>query len=157
MSVNYSSSLIAGVTLEDFFTKNGEKVETFDEFDRKGNKTGKQFKEVLLVATLPDGNEIVIGKVNGSGGYSDIVYDFYTSLGFDGEDSDQTTLKLYQPDYTDVRLDRKLIGLSLCYTDDVEKIEVTKLNETIIKVRTELEEKFGYKGIVNLYVTRNVS
>jgi hypothetical protein len=37
MGVHHSSSLIIGISLQEFFIKVGEKVETFDEFDRKGN------------------------------------------------------------------------------------------------------------------------
>jgi hypothetical protein len=156
MGVHHSSSLIIGISLQEFFIKVGEKVETFDEFDRKGNKTGKKFTEKKLLATLPDGNEVVIGEmVKDKWSSLDFQYDFYSSLGFNGSESDQTFLKLHYVDFTN-NLSNYIIGVNFESTDgDVEKIDFSKLNETILNVRDELKEKFSYNGIVNIYLMHN--
>jgi hypothetical protein len=153
MSVSYKAFLVAGISLEDFFRKVGEKTETFDEYDKKGNKTGKQFTETKIIATLPDGNEVEIGKMVAKFP----VYDFYSSISFDGDFSDQTFLGLHWNNYETRELLNKVIGSIVLETYEVKSVNIDKMNKIILEVRDELKEKFGYDGIVKLYLINYVS
>ena len=157
MSTTYSSSLVVGISLQEFFRKVEKKTETFDEYDKKGNKTGKTFKETKLIATLPDGNDVVIGDVNFRYGDEYFNYDFYSSLSFDDSESDQTFLQLHKPYYEANDLDDHIIGIQIISTEWVEKIEINTLYETLRMVQKELSEKFQYIGNVYIYTLRNVS
>lgn len=157
MSVSYKGFLVAGISLEDFFRKIEEKRETFEEYDRKGKKTGKKIIETKIVATLPDGNEVIIGEKKNNGYRDEINYDFYSSLSFDGDISDQTFLGLHYHDYETYDLSCRVIGSIVSETRDVKEINFDELNKTILKVRDELKEKFSYDGIVKLYLINYVS
>lgn len=149
-----SAHLVAGISLQDFFRKVGEKSETFKEYDKYGKPTGKEFTETKVIATLPSGGEVVIGSKNNSQRF--IEYDFYTSLSFDGETSDQTFLELHYSD-CDSRNLTSIIGEKICRTEDIEEIDTVKINQTVAKVKEELKEKFGYNGIIKLYLINYVS
>ncbi len=157
MGVSYKAFLVAGVSLLDFFGKVGEKTNTFKEFDKYGQPTGKNFTETKIIATLPSGDEVIIGDINEESPRRDINYDFYSSLSFDGDTSDQTTLGLHYHDYDTENLSCRIIGNVVDETENVEEIDYQRLDKTILEVRKELKEKFGYDGVVKLYLINYVS
>jgi hypothetical protein len=165
MSTNYSAVLYAGISLEEFFKKVGTKSEFYDEHDSRGNKTGKKIEEKKLIATLPDGGEVVIGEYYKSYGRDCIKYDFYSSLSFDGSESDQTDLELFES-YETEDLSEMILGYRVKETADskgynedsfVMPIDSVRLNQLVATAKQELERIFGYKGIVKLYLINSVS
>ena len=155
MSVSYCAYLVAGISLQEYFKKVGEKQETFDEHDIYGKKTGRKFNNTSLIATLPSGDDVVIAKKGHNEKY--FHYDFYSSLSFEGTESDQTFLKLLYHDYETTDLNCRIIGKIISDTPDVAKIDIDTLNKTILEVRDELKDKFDYNGVVKLYLINFVS
>ena len=83
MGLDTKANLVVGVSMAKLFSKIDDISNVFEEHDKFGNKTGKEFKEEKLMATLPNGEEICIADSKISNGkWWD--YNFYASLGFDG-------------------------------------------------------------------------
>jgi hypothetical protein len=76
MGLDTKANLVVGVSMAKLFTKIDEVSNVFPEHDKFGNKTGKQFKEEKLIATLPNGKEICIadGKDGRFWDYNFYVY-----------------------------------------------------------------------------------
>ena len=153
MGYSSDAQLIVGISLQKFFRKVGEKTNTYDEHDQKGNKTGKKITERKLVATLPDGNEVVIGEYYKSEyRYNEeINFDFYSSLSFDGNESDQTDLELHNT-YENENLETIYIGYHFSTDEECVEIPIQELNDKILLAQKELKEKFYYDGVVELYL-----
>jgi len=148
MGYSSDAQLIAGIPLSTFFSKVETKTETYDEHDAKGKKTGKKITEKKIVATLPDGNEVVIGEV-GLFGRPD--YDFYTSLGFEDTESDQTDLELLNR-YENRNLDTIYIGYTINATNEATRVPIEEINTKILKAKLELKEKFYFDGEIGLFL-----
>lgn len=168
MGLDTKASLVVGVSMAKLFSKIEEKTGLFDEFDKYGNKTGKQFKEEKLMATLPNGKEVCIadGKTSGYREFWD--YNFYNSLGFDGggyvDDDKVITVSIHYADYESKDLSQMIMGLTVCETEYmnggsifVRKVDEIVTNEAIARVRKELGDIFGYVGDIELYLINNLS
>jgi hypothetical protein len=166
MGLDTRASLVVGVSMAKLFSKIEEKTGLFDEFDKYGNKTGKQFKEEKLMATLPNGNEYCIAENKTSTYKSNWDYDFYDSMGFDGGsyvgDAMDITMTIHYPNHDVNDLSQMIMGLMVCETgwmDGLGAVKVDEIvtNEAINRVRKELAELFGYTGDVELYLLNDLS
>ena len=169
MGLDTNASLVVGVSMAKLFSKIEEKTKLFDEFDKYGNKTGKQFKEEKLMAILPNGKEVCIADGKKTSGYSEFWnYNFYDSLGFDGgdyiDDDKVVTVSIHYADYESNDLSQMIMGLTVCETENmnggsvfVRKVDEIVTNEAIARVRKELGELFGYVGDIELYLINNLS
>lgn len=166
MGFSTSAQLVVGISLSKLFTNLEEKENIFDEFDKYGKKTGKTFKEYLLLATLPNNEKVVISTEKNSYCW---IYDFYESLQFDGKtyvgDKLAINVEIHRPDYETHDLNQIVIGLIVCDTDNttygsgkyVKKVDEDITNEAIDRTRKQLAELFGYTGEINLYLMNLLS
>lgn len=168
MGMDTKASLVVGVSMAKLFSKIEEKSGLFDEFDKYGNKTGKQFKEEKLIATLPNGKELCIADGKTSGYRSFWDYNFYDSMGFDGSeyvgDDLKITMSIHYADHETNDLTQMIMGLMTSETewmnggsDFVTKVDEIVTNEAINRVRKELGELFGYTGDIELYLFNDLS
>jgi len=166
MGLDTRATLVVGVSMAKLFSKIEEKSSLFDEHDKFGNKTGKQFNEEKLIATLPNGKVSCISEKKSSRGFWD--YDFYTDMGFDGGeyvgDDLKITMSINYADYETNDLNQMIMGLTTSETDWmngahklVVKVDEIVTNEAINRVRKELGELFGYTGDVELYLLNDLS
>ena len=166
MGFSAQANLVVGVSLARIFTGLDEKSNSFDEFDKYGNKTGKIFKEEILLATLPNGNEVVLASSRDRYGWN---YDLYESLGFDGGsyigDKLAIDVEIHHGDYETKDLSQIIVGLTVCETESssnidnklVQKVDEDLTNEAIARTRKQLAELFGYTGEINLYLINSLS
>lgn len=165
MGFNTRAGLVVGISMAKLFTDFKESSNTYDEHDKFGQKTGKQFQEDRLIGILPNGNEYVISEKKTQYGWK---YDWYESLGFDGDiyvgDVPNITIELHMGDYENNDLHQMILGLEVCETDwanggtkNVVKVEEDITNAAIDRTRKQLAELFGYTGEINLYLINNLS
>ena len=164
MSTSFSAFLFAGISLQEFFKKVGTKIETYDEYNQRGIKTGRQITEKKLIATLPDGNEVIIGEYYTRFHHEEIEYDFYSSLSFDGGESQQTDLELYELCATE-NLSEMILGYPIKGTVNsngwsdgsyIAQIDTNLINEKLVAAQKELKKKFGFDGEAKLYLVKSV-
>ena len=168
MGLDTKATLVVGVSMAKLFSKIEEKIGLFDEFDKYGNKTGKEFKEEKLMATLPNGKVECIAE--GKSGYNNgWIYNFYDSMGFDGGeyigDDKIVTVSIHYADYESKDLSQMIMGLTVCETDWmnssdgvlVKKLDEIITNEAINRVRKELGDLYGYTGDIDLYLINDLS
>lgn len=162
MSVSYSSYVVVGIQLSKLFIKLDEKSEEHDEFDKFGKKTGKTFKTEELVATMPNGREVIISNKRGNHGWE---FNFYNSLGFDGceysREDKIVHLKLTYSYYETTNLDNIIIGIVVAETSEYDKqvdiVEEDKTNNAIRLVGKELAELYGYLDGISLHLVSLIS
>lgn len=165
MGLDCSASLAVGISMAKLFTEFKESSNTFDEHDKFGQKTGKQFQEKRLIGVLPNGNEHVISEKKGQFGWD---YNFYDSLGFDGGDyiGDHITveLQILRGSYDTNDLSQMIMGIEVADTENmnggsqfITKVEEDITNAAIDRARKQLAELFGYTGELNLYLIQNLS
>lgn len=166
MGLDTKASLVVGVSMAKLFSKIEDKSNIFDEHDRFGDKTGKQFKEEKLMATLPNGKVHCISEKKSSRGFWN--YDFYTDMGFDGSeyvgDDRNITMEIHESSYDTNDLSQLIMGITATDTDWMDsgekfvvKVDEIITNEAINRVRIELGELYGYTGDIELYLINNLS
>lgn len=165
MGVDASGNLVVGISMDKLFKEFKENSTTHDEFDKFGKKTGEQFNTDELIGVLPNGIEKIISTKKDSRG--NWKYDFYESLGFDGDsycgDIENVEVSIHYGDYEVYALDQRIMGISVTRTggfnggDLVTKVDENKTNHAIDKTRKQLAELFGYVGDINLYLINSVS
>ena len=62
MGFSATANLVIGVSMTKLFNKIEENSDVFDEHDRFGKKTGKQFKEEKLFGYLNNGKRVIISN-----------------------------------------------------------------------------------------------
>ncbi len=163
MGYSSGSNLVVGVSMAKLFSKVEEKINTFDEFDRHGDKTGKQFTEEKVLATLPNGKELIIAEGKNKFSSSGWDYNFYDSMGFDdGEYIGDNPIKssIHYCNSETNNLSQIIIGINVCNSDDsngVSKIDEAITNSSIDITRKELAELYGYTGNIELYLIHYAS
>lgn len=165
MGLDCRARLVVGVSMSKLFTELKENSKTHDEFDKFGKKTGKQFKEDKLIGVLPNGKEVKISERKTKYGWD---YNFYDSLGFDGEeysgDIENVEVQINRADYEVNDLDQMIMGIEVSETDwmnggsnFVTKVDENSTNVEIEKCTKNLAELFGYTGGVDLYLFNDLS
>ena len=112
MGLDVSANLVCGITLNNFFKRTWDKVEKFEEYDKKGNKTGKLIEEKYLMAILPNDEKIKIGEYFNNS----LKLDFYDSLGFEGSENTEHDLELISGDYEINDINNIIIGITFSRT-----------------------------------------
>ena len=158
MSVTYSSYLVAGIALNEYFTNVHEKDESYEEHDSHGNLTGKIIKKSGLYASKPDKKLVKIGNKNSYGNWD---FDFYNSIDFDcdlyiGENKDDDCkLELYMVDHESEKLSEYVIGIKISEITDyknIKEVNLEKISTISILVTKQLKKYFNYIGFVKLYL-----
>lgn len=166
MGFSTSASLVVGISIAKLFTEFRENSRAHDEFDKYGNKTGRQFKEEELIGILPNGKEHIIATEKDRWGWN---YNWYESIEFDGGeyvgDMFNIKLEIHKADHETYELNQMIVGQNVCNTadsnlndgDHVVKVDEAKTNSIIDETKRQLAELFGYTGEINLYLINNLS
>jgi len=153
MNVSYSAKLVAGISLNEFFEDIWQIKSSYDEHDAKGEKTGKKIIEIKINATLPKGEEIIIGEIDMSSSRREINYNFST-FGFEDNTSDKTFLELHYHNYENYDLSKIIMGKEIKTSHSVEEINQQNIVSVIEEVKREFEQHFSYVREVKLYLIR---
>jgi hypothetical protein len=165
MGFSSSAYLVIGISMAKLFTEFNESSNIYDEFDKYGNKTGKQFEENKLIGILPNGRDVIIADEKNKFGWN---INWYDSLGFDGGhyigDIPNVEVKIHYGDHESKDLSQMIMGIQVCETDFsnggenfVVKVDEDITNAAIDRCRKQLAELFGYTGELNLYLINYLS
>lgn len=159
MGVSFNSKIVVGISLAELFTKIEEIDSSYDEHDKRGNKTGRRIEEYVMQGTLPDGRICDLAK--GKRKCGDIVweYNFFESLFFDGDcyvGDLKTNLGLYYPYYEADSLEQRIVGIEIPAVGGVggyvREFEIETINEIKLKCAKQLHEMYMYSGEVKNYL-----
>lgn len=154
MGVSVNPKVIIGVNVSEIVSID-TKTETFDEFDRKGQKTGKTFSESVrkLKATI-NGQEVISDEeVDGEVRAYEIA-DFlklteYPSKGGFG---------VFDTDYDSDGIDTAIIGIMLlscdamCIGEHTDETDMINFNDVISTVKREIVYRFGKEIQPKIYL-----
>jgi hypothetical protein len=159
MSVSFTANILVGVKLTDLATLRVEENE-FDEFDRKGQKTGKTFKEKQFFLDFINGNIKILETEKG---YRDKITPKLYSDEIDGVDGCDDNLELLNLDYypKEFTTDNFVVCKSLYSYSDLD-VGVIKLDDNVLEdmkidVANRLKEIFDYDGEVDAFFYKNIS
>jgi hypothetical protein len=154
MGASFDANIIVGVRLSQLTELNVETKE-FDEYNRKGQKTGKKFTENEYSIEIKGVKEVLDydEDYNRPKIYSDQIKD---------ADGCGDNLELIDLDYyaRELKLKNFIVGKRLYRYDEIEnakEIDFDSVDDLKEDVANRLDDVFGYNGDVEVFIYKSIN